>query len=170
MVVRCGNGWVAVAHDSVQKLLQQQFGPEAVIWMEFGVHTREPSEAERKVLRLRDAGLFVGEVRRASPAANMGLHPGDLLLVGRPEELLSEAEEISLIRDGIRMTLPVSPPYSLERQQEGAVLTSVHPNTRLAQAGLQPGDRILDPRALSSRDPVWLIFRRDEREMGVLLP
>jgi hypothetical protein len=170
VVVRCGDSWAAITHDSVENLLQQQFGPEALIWLEFGVRTRQPTEPERKLLRLPPSGLFVAEVRRSSPAANMGLRPGDMLQVERPEALLERQNEITLFRNGRRTTLPVSPPFSVERAEEGAVLTSVQPGTRLAEAGLQPGDRVLDPGALTSRQPVWLIYRREDREAGVLLP
>jgi S1-C subfamily serine protease len=169
IVVRCGNAWAGITHDSAAKLLDQQFGPEAVVWLEFGVHTREPTEEERKILRLPASGVFTAEVRRGSKAANMGLRPGDMLLLDRAEDLLTGREEVTLIRNGRRMMLPVTPPYSLERQDQGAMLTSVQPGTRIAAAGLQPGDRVLDPGVLSSRGPVWLIYRRDDREAGVLL-
>lgn len=171
MVVKCGDGWIAVAHDSVQALLMQQFGPEAMIWMEVGVRIREPKEAESKILRMpATKGLFIGEVRRASKAAEMGLHPGDLLLIERLEDLLEDREEIPLVRRGRKMTLPVTPPFSLEREGDGAVLSSVQPNTRLGLAGLQPGDRVFDVPALTSSRPVWLVYWRDDREIGVLLP
>jgi S1-C subfamily serine protease len=170
LVVRCGDTWMAITHDSVTRLLQQQYGPEAVVWLEFGVLTRKPSAEEQKILRLPPDGLFVAEVRRASTAANMGLRPGDVVLLDRPEDLLGDQAEINVIRNGRRIALSTNPPYSFERQDEGAVLTSVQPGTRVANAGLQPGDRLLNPAALDSRRPVWLVYRRDDREIGVLLP
>ena len=170
VVVRCGADYVAITHDSVQRLLDTQLGPEAIAWVEFGVRTRAPSESERKVLRLPGSGVFVAEVRRASTAANMGIQPGDLLLVSRDEDLLSVQDAITAVRNGRRVKLPVSPPYSLERPDEGALLTSVQPDTALAKAGLRPGDRLLNPQALSARGPSWLVFERDDRHIGVLLP
>ena len=170
IIVQCGSDWIAITHDSVQRLLETQLGPEAIAWLEFGVRTRTSSDAERKVLRLRDEGVFVAEVRRASTAANMGIVPGDLLLISRPEDLLSVQDEITVVRSGRRLKLKVSPPYSLERREESAVLTSVQPQTDLAKAGLLPGDRVLNPDALSARRPAWLLYERDDRRIGVLLP
>lgn len=168
MVVPCGDRWTAVTHDSVLRMLQTQLGPDAIAWHEFGVRTREPSDEEKKLLRLPDEGVFVAEVRRASTAANIGIRPGDLVLVTRGEELLSTQNELTVIRRGRRIKLQTPPPYSLERL-EGAVLTSVQPDTPLAVAGLQPGDRLLNPEVLSVRGPKWLVYERDDRQIGTLL-
>jgi hypothetical protein len=170
IVIPCNSDWIAVTHDSVQRLLEHKLGPEAIAWVEFGVRTREPSALERKLLRLHDSGVFVAEVRQASTAANMGLRPGDMLLVERAEELLSPREELEVVRSGRVMKLPVTPPYSLEAQASTATLTSIQPNTELAEAGLQPGDRLLNPEALKRRRPVWLLYQREDRYAGVLLP
>jgi hypothetical protein len=112
----------------------------------------------------------------------MGLRPGDVLLrtgdqnFERPEDALAVASDVTIWRSRRQMTLPVTPPFSLDVPTQGATLTSVQPGSRLHAAGLRPGDRILEPapadlnRLLGRNAPLWVTFDRDDRRMGVLVP
>lgn len=188
VVVRCGETWTAISHTTVQRLLEEQLGADAVAWHDFGVHVRTPSETERLFFRLPPGGLFVTEVRRTSRAFNMGLRPGDLLTrtgedpLEQPEDLLALGDMVTVVRDGRPMQLLVTPPFSADQPLTGVVLTSVQPGTRLHAAGLRPGDRIVyaggsaNPttaelnRIVTRREPAWVIYERDDRHAGVLLP
>jgi S1-C subfamily serine protease len=176
VVVRCSGSWTAITHQSVQALLEQQLGAPEITWHSFGVHTREPSDAERTFLRLPKQGLFVSEVRLGSNAANTGIRPGDLLIASggealdRPEDLLVLSDSIILWRNRRRLAIQMSPEFSLDESSSAPVLTSVKPGSRAHAAGLQPGDRMLTPRLLQSRRPGWLIYQRGDRYAGVLLP
>ena len=176
VVVQCSGSWTAITHQSVQALLEKQIGAPAVAWHSFGVRTREPAEAERNWLRVPRGGLFVSEVRLGSDAANMGLRPGDLLIssggeaLERPEDLLTLSDTLLVWRERRRLRLRVSPEFSLDQSAAAPVLTSLRPGSRAHTAGLQPGDRVLDPRLLQSNRTGWLIYQRGERYAGVLLP
>lgn len=180
-VIRCGETWMAVTHNTIQRLLEQQLGADAVAWHDFGVRLHIPTEEEREVFHLPKGGLFLTEVRRTSRAFNMGLRPGDLLLktdeetLEQPEDILALGDNITLLRNRRQLTLPVVPHFSVDEPVTGALVTSIQPGTRLHAAGLQPGDRILEPRAadlnrlLAGKAPVWLTFDRDDRRVGVLV-
>jgi hypothetical protein len=180
-VIKCGESWMAVTHTTIQRLLEQQLGADAVAWHDFGVRLHVPTEEERSILRVPATGLFVAEVRRSSRAFNMGLRPGDVLLktgdedLEQPEDILALGDTITIWRNRRQVTLPVVPHFSVDEPVRGALLTSVQPGTRLHEAGLQPGDRILEPRPaelnrlLAGKSPVWVTFDRDDRRIGVLV-
>ena len=176
VVVQCGGAWMALVHSSVQTLLEGQLGAPAVAWHSFGVRLREPSEAERKALRLPGSGLFVAEVRRGSQAGNMGLLPGDVLIaneagaIDRPEDLVVLGDKLTVWRNRRQIAVAASPEFLLDRWAAAPVLAAVEPGTRLHTAGLRPGDRILDDQILNRRGPAWLVYLRGERYAGVLLP
>ena len=93
----------------------------------------------------RTGGLFASEVRRNSPAFNMGVRPGDLLMrsgaeqLETTEDLLALGDTLSLIRDGRTLTLSLTPDYTLDLPTGGVTLTSVQQGTRLEAAGLEAG-------------------------------
>ncbi|HYO82338.1 MAG TPA: hypothetical protein VES20_13120 [Bryobacteraceae bacterium] len=175
MVVRCQGTWTALTHDSVQRLLESQPGADALPWQEFGIRIRQPSDVERKALRIADGGIFVSEVRTGSRADVIGILPGDLLLqtgnrkIASTEDVLALEGKITLQRNGRRLTLPTSPAYRLARSGY-VTLTAVAPGSRHQEAGLRSGDEVADPALLDRKGPVWLVVRRDGRLTGVLLP
>jgi predicted metalloprotease with PDZ domain len=169
-------------------LLEGQSGPVAVLWRDFGVRTREPRELEVKVLRLPGGGVFVSEVRKGSRAATIGIRPGDLLIssggtaLERPEDLLSLNGILMLVREGRKLEVATRPDFALDRNATHPQLTALDDKSRLYAAGLRPGDAIVriaavdDPpmatitKLLSRSQPVFVIYERDDRHVGVLLP
>jgi hypothetical protein len=186
MVIDCDNTWTAVTSESISALLSQQKGAESVAWHDFGVHVRAADTSERKLMHLpRTGGLFASEVRRNSPAFNMGVRPGDLLMrsgaeqLETTEDLLALGDTLSLIRDGRTLTLSLTPDYTLDLPTGGVTLTSVQQGTRLKAAGLEAGDRIVRAagiegpgptdlnKLLSVDKPFWLVYEREDRRVWV---
>lgn len=188
MVVRCNNSWVAVTHSDVDRLLSARPTGDARVWQSFGVRARDPNDAEKKHLRLRDGVLLITEVRSDGGAAAIGLMPGDALLstpgnaTEQPEESTGDGETVTIWRNGKVNVLPVTPPWSFAPAGAGVTLASVKTGSRLHEAGLRAGDRIERSesktdvtageltRVLEKKTPLWLVYRRDDRYVGVLLP
>ncbi len=188
VVARCNDTWTALTWQSVQKALEKQSGPEEEVWRKLGVRVRETDAAGRSVMRLpRSGGLFVSEVRRGSRAYQIGLRPGDLVTrlgdktVENVSDLSSDAETLTLLRVGKSLTLDAHPPFALEPLAGGPVLTAVESGTRLFEAGLRAGDRIVringieDPgptdlnRLFASEKPAWLVYERENRRVWTML-
>jgi hypothetical protein len=189
VVVRCNDAWTALTWQSVRKLLESQRGPDQEMWRSLGVRLREADASVRTLMRQpRSGGLLVSEVRRASRAFQIGLRPGDLLLLvdGKPvtpgATIPPTAETVTVSRDSRQLTLEAHPPFALEPVAGGPVLTSVETGTRLHEAGLRAGDRIVrangieDPgptdlnRLFASDKPVWLVYERENRRVWTVLP
>jgi membrane-associated protease RseP (regulator of RpoE activity) len=187
IVGRCGDAWHAISHPSIMELLDQQSGAHAVAWRDFGVRVATPDELETKLLGLRGGGLFVSEVRKQSPAAAIGIRPGDLLTssgdfpLRQPEDLASLNDSLTLIRQGRKLVLASHPAFSVDQPATSAILSSVRPDSRLHVAGLRAGDRIVrlgdmeNPspadiaRIVASKHPSYLIYERANRRVGAVL-
>jgi S1-C subfamily serine protease len=188
VVARCDGAWVAVSHPSVMRLLEGQSGSVAVVWRDFGVRTREPGEQEIKLLRLPSGGLFVSEVRQGSRAAGAGIRPGDLLVstgdepLKGAEDLLALGETISLVREGRKLVVATDPAFALDSNPAHPRLTALDQKSRLHAAGLRTGDAIVrigsadDPsvaeltRLLARAQPAFVIYQRDDRYVGAIVP
>lgn len=154
VIADCGDTRTAVSAVSIPKLLDA-FRDPAVRFLPLYGFEAVPTGDDTAALF--DAnGLFVREVRQASPAARNGLRAGDLIVSSRDDlhQLLSSAAggttvDLPILRNGRKRTVPwVAAPASLQAGIQAlateGVPISVEPGTPAQKAGLRNGDRVIE--------------------------
>jgi hypothetical protein len=208
VILPCGEGYAAVTLSSVDALLRRGGSFEFQLLASYGMRTGSLDEAEQSHFGL-EHGAIVREVWRGYRADSAGLQPGDVILelngqpITSPDELnallLPEAGETLTvgIKRGTRSSqielTPVAIPapagdrgvgLAWDSAPLGYDIGSILPGSPAAQAGLQPGDRLLrldhrTPRNLAQvrqllsrrgRRAVLLELERAGKRWAVLLP
>ncbi len=157
-VVRCEHGPAVVSVNAIRSFVQNARDPSFLLPLRLGVHFAEISP-EWKNLAMPPAGVLLSDLWDESPLLQAGLLPGDVIvrannhLVQRVSELIEVLKnsadvqiEFSRARRTQRTVLKLVMPHgavAFRRPNEGIELAEVSPESSLARAGLQSGDRIL---------------------------
>ncbi|MBI4459122.1 MAG: PDZ domain-containing protein [Acidobacteria bacterium] len=209
VIVRCGNSYAAMATEDVNPALRRGTLLDSHLLRRYGLRVEPLGEAAQTYFQAAE-GILITEVWKGYPAEAASLNPGDVIVAlnEQPVRRLADLEilvratedffelQVRRGRSTVPVTLarkyPATPAGVSVRQQDGIILGSelpgyqveeVQPNSRVAQAGIRPGDRLLRvgqsqtanlsaiKRALSAaeREPTFIVFERGDRIQGVLL-
>ncbi len=213
VVLRCDDQDIAVAESSVARLLAEGETHDSRVRARWGLDVDLLTPAEAFHFGV-GSGLMVREIWEGYPIEETGLRPGDILLemdgvrLRRVEDLrILEGDEapnqetfwilarrgpetvtVALLARGLdtRVDAPREASAGLvwEQPPGGFPIASVLPGSRAADAGIEPGDRLirLDHQVPDSLDevrqvltddrlaPAFIELARAGRYRGVLLP
>jgi S1-C subfamily serine protease len=209
LIVQCDGRPAILGADSVQTALNQGVSFDGRMSTRYGVRVANLNEAERAYYK-RKQGVVIRETWKGYRADQAGLLPGDLIvsLGEQPVDSVDDLEvlvlplareifELGVVRGGrpLQVALRARPGSEeageenvpaglrLSAPPEGYLIDSVMPASPAAQAGIQPGDRLLkigheDPRnlaavrqALSRRQdaPLHVVLERGEMRWETIL-
>lgn len=211
LIVPCAERFVAVTTDGIADLLREAQSLEGRLVGRFGLGLEPLTDAEQRFFGRSD-GLLVREVWTESLSDFAGLIPGDILVSidGTPVTSMDQLETIAAITEVESFDLtvlrvgettdihlatndpviegPAVPPTAeglvWELPATGLLVEQVTPGSRVDDAGIRGGDRLLRidgaeigdadqlRAALSSerQGPVFVEAQRHNRRWGVLLP
>jgi S1-C subfamily serine protease len=204
VIADCSGAVAALDAATVEAALAAPQRIEDHLAGRFGLAVSAVSEDERERLGV-GAGVLIRQVWRGYQADAAELLPGDLILgldsrpvsgVGDLEVMTlpaaREAFDLAVLRVGRQRVVRVSTKaqghrfglagVAWKRPLPGLAIAALDPNGRLAQAGAQPGDRLLqiDGRTAENEDEidrilaqpkrqVYAVFERNGRLWGALL-
>ncbi|MEO8522347.1 MAG: PDZ domain-containing protein [Acidobacteriota bacterium] len=207
MVLPCGERVTAIAAASIESMLARENTVDERIRGRYGVVVAPLSVDEAAYFK-RPGGLLVREIWTGSAAEAAGLRPGDIVIalgaraVGKIEDLqpltdgTEPSPELKVQRGAkslsVNLASAAAAPGGASGSGAGLTLASgsdpyrivsVQPGSPAAQAGLQPGDRLVRidfaaPRspdqvrklfAAARPSPLWLEVDRDAHRIGILL-
>ena len=199
--------FVAIAQESVEKLFMQAGTLEGQLLGRYGLRVAPLSEVEQRYFEVSE-GIVINEVWDGYLGARTGLEPGDLIVSmdGAAVRGVEDVRKLVLpvarefhelaVRRGQRtrkVSLPArsSSEVTLDADHSGALLAApqgfpigtVIKGSPAAQAGIQPGDRLLrvdqtqirtdaqarQALANGSGRPRYLVLSRGARRWGALL-
>jgi hypothetical protein len=178
MVAPCGGRLQILSIGAIESALSFSASPAGAAFQQSGFLPWE-SETAKKHFGNREATL-VGEIWDGSPAARLGVLPGDWIA---PDLFAAGASptQVQVVRNGRPLTLQ-APDLRLA-ESPGLLVEDVRPGGPLAEAGIVAGDRILllDYRpvgadelsrrvAATRAQPLFLIVAGEGRKRGVLVP
>jgi len=211
IIVPCAERFVAVTTDGIADLLREAQSLEGRLVGRFGLGLEPPTETEQRFFG-QSEGLLVREVWTESLSDLAGIFPGDILVAidGTPVTSMDQLEtiaaitevesfDLNVLRRGETVNIhlatnapviegPALPPDAeglmWKPPPTGLLVEQVTPGSRVDDAGIQSGDRLLRVdgveiddadqlrAALSSerQDPVFVEAQRHNRRWGVLLP
>lgn len=170
VVMPCEGHFAAVVVDGVAELLRDADSLQGVLLRRYGIRIGPLTVAEQEYFA-RHVGLLVREVWTGYPADAGGVEPGDVLValnavpitdIDRLEPLVDETRlgrfQLTVERHGDTLNIPLSAAATPAEVDEGApgdaglvwqappaglVVETVAADSRAADAGIRPGDRLL---------------------------
>jgi S1-C subfamily serine protease len=209
LVTLCDGRPIVISGESVQSALDYGASFDGRMATRYGMGVANLGEKEQTYYKRKD-GALIKETWRGYRGDQAGLLPGDVIvdLEGKPVRSVDDLEvlvlplaleifEVRILRGpkAMQLSLRARPPSSappvdethsglqLSSPPTGYAIDSVMPGSPAAQAGIEPGDRLLkigheDPRNLAAvqqalsqhrANPLHVVLERGDRRWEVIL-